>query len=140
MENANNTPVASTEEIVKHSYNLPPTTICLKPHTVYLFSLCYNLETNTNDGKIHYYCGRYRKEKNGEPVFDELCDTETNKCLGKKTITNFILLKPQVIKCMGVFRGKIIQEEEQLREKHKQGREKRDYPSVNEILSCKQIY
>jgi hypothetical protein len=121
----------------KHLYEIPPTTINLKTHTEYLFSLCYNLETNNNDEKIHYYAGRYRKEKNGAPVFDCVIDTETNKYLGKKIIENFVMLEPQILKYMGVFRGKIRQEQEELKIKNDK---ERGYLSVEEMINAKTNY
>jgi hypothetical protein len=114
----------------KHSYELPPTTIHLDKHNEYVFSLCYNIETNNDDGKIHYYFGIYRKQKNGEPVFDYLVDTETNKYFGKKTIENFVLLKPQIIKWMGVVRGKIRKGEEMIKETHDKERKEMEEPGL----------
>jgi hypothetical protein len=104
----------------KHSYEIPQHTIVLKRSVAYMFSLCYDIDKNTDDGKTHYYCGTYHTEKNGAPVFSFLVDAETKKFLGKKTIIeNFVLLKPQVIKTMGIFSAKMAREEEDKREARK---------------------
>lgn len=108
---------------IKHSYEIPPTTIHLIKKRNYIFSLCYNLETNTDDGKIHYYTGKYHKEKDGNPIFSYLMDTETLKHFGETKIENFILLKPQIINWMGINRGKILKEEAELKAKHDKERE-----------------
>jgi hypothetical protein len=97
-----------------------------------VFSLCYNLETNNDDGKIHYYRGKYHKKKNGEPVFSYLVDTETLKHFGKTTIENFVLLNPQIINWMGVIRGKIRKEQEELRKKHDKERE--EYEKIKDKI------
>ena len=85
--------------------------------TIYLFSISYNLETNNDDGKIHYYSGKYHGAENGSPVFDMLHDRETNQYIGKKTIANFGQLKPQISEYMGFFRGIRKEEEEKIRER-----------------------
>jgi hypothetical protein len=119
MENNNN---LNREQPPKHSYEINPTTIRLRKKTIYLFSISYNLETNNDDGKIHYYSGKYHGAENGSPVFDGLHDRETNQYIGKKTIANFGQLKPQISEYMGFFRGVIRKEEEKIRERREKER------------------
>ena len=127
MENTNNSShIQNVITAPKHSYEIPPTTIRLIKNMDYVFSLCYNLETNNDDGKVHYYHGKYHKEKDGNPVFSYLIDTETLKCFGKTTIENFVLLKPQIIRHMGLIRGKILKEEAEIKAKHDKEREERE--------------
>ena len=129
MENNDNLFISNGEEQFattirsNNSYELPPTTIHLIKNIEYVFSLHYNIETNNDDGKTHYYRGKYHKQKNGEPVFEYLIDTETLEIFRKITIENFVLLKPQIINWMGVIRGKIRKEQEELRIKHDKERE-----------------
>ena len=127
MENTNNRAyipnVITAPPRIKHFYEIPPTTIRLIKKMDYVFSICYNLETNTDDGKIHYYHGKYHKEKDGNPIFSYLIDTETLKRFGETTIENFVLLKPQIIKQMGLIRGKILKEEAEIKAKHHKERE-----------------
>jgi hypothetical protein len=132
MENSDNSFISNGEEQFatpirsNNSYELPPTTIRLIKNIEYVFSLHYNIETNNDDGKTHYYRGKYDKQKNGEPVFKYLIDTETLEIFRKITIENFVLLKPQIINWMGVIRGKIRKEQEELRIKHDKEREERE--------------
>ena len=121
---------------VKHSYEIQSTTILLKKRTQYLFSISYNLETNNADGKTHYYSGKYHGEKMESPVFDGLIDTETNKYLGQKKIENFVLLKPQILEYMGVFRGTIRQEEEELRNRREKERKEIEEPGGRRMGYC----
>jgi hypothetical protein len=138
MENYDESIISNGEEQsiapprIKHSYELPATTIRFIKNIDYVFSICYNLETNSDDGKIHYYRGKYHKEKDGEPVFSYLVDTETLKHFGKTKIENFVLLKPQIIRWMGVIRGKIRKEQEILRIKHDKERE--EYEKIKDKI------
>jgi hypothetical protein len=132
MENNNNSFISNGDEQLatpirnKHSYELPPTTIRLIKNHDYVFSLHYNIETNNDDGKIHYYRGKYHKQKNGKPVFEYLVDTETLKHFRKITIENFVLLKPQIINWMGVIRGRIRNEQEEIKAKNDKERQERE--------------
>jgi hypothetical protein len=131
MENTNNSShipnviiAPQRPQRIKHLYEIPPTTIHLIKKRSYIFSLWYNLETNADDGKTHYYCGKYLKEKDGNPIFSYLIDTETLKHFGETKIENFVLLKPQIIDWWkGVARGKVLKEEAELKAKHDKERE-----------------